>query len=80
MIQHDQINVDAGAKELIHELTVDGICDLPEVRCFDPKRYIVVAACARTSFGVRAVDYGEPQRPPLTSRRDFLKKYREKHA
>lgn len=80
MIQHDQINVDAGAKELIHELTVDGICYLPEARCVDPKRYIVVAACARTSFGMRAVDHSEPQRPPLTSRRDFLKKYREKHA
>ena len=46
MVQHDQINVDAGAEELIHELTVDGICYLPEVCCFDPNRHIVVAACS----------------------------------
>ena len=45
MVQHDQINVDAGAEELIHELT-DGICYLPEVCCFDPNRHIVVAACS----------------------------------
>ena len=80
MVQHDQINVYAGAEELIHELTVDGICYLPEVCCFDPNRYIVVAACSRTSFGLRAVNHDEPQRPPLASRSNFLKKSREKHA
>lgn len=43
MVQHDQINVYAGAEELIHELAVDRIRRLPERYGLYPNGDIVVA-------------------------------------